>query len=305
MTTACIFQTDWWLEAVAPKAWYEAKVEKDGNLLARLPYSIKRRKGLTLLTSPPFTHALGPWLAPSTAKYAKQLSQQKELLNALIEQLPPYDYFSQKCHYSFTNWLPFHWQGFSQTTSYTYILPDLTDLDQVWTGFQENIRREIRKAEKLITVSIEEDVDLLYKMGVHTFERQGLTYPYPYEIVRDFNDACVAQQACRMFVARDDQNQVHAVAYIVWDDRSAYYLTGGSDVQLRTSGAMSLLLWEAIKFAATVSQEFDFVGSMTEPIERFFRGFGARQTPYFVLTKMSRRMKLLMAGRDILKAIKP
>ena len=49
----------------------------------------------------------------------------------------------------------------------------------------------------------------------------------------------------------------------------------------RNSGATSLVMWQAIQFVATVSQVFDFEGSMIEPVERLFRGFVAFQTPYF------------------------
>src|SRR5919106_2186938 len=65
----------------------------------------------------------------------------------------------------------------------------------------------------------------------------------------------------------------------------ASYLMGGSDPRLRTSGAMSLLMWEAIKFAGQVARRFDFEGSMLQPVERFFRAFGARQVPYARLTR--------------------
>ena len=78
---------------------------------------------------------------------------------------------------------------------------------------------------------------------------------------------------------------------------------GGADPELRNSGATSLLMWEAIQFAATVTKKFDFEGSMIESVERFVRAFGARQIPYFQITRMSRRMKLLMTGRDALKAL--
>jgi lipid II:glycine glycyltransferase (peptidoglycan interpeptide bridge formation enzyme) len=304
MTTSCIFQTDWFLEAAAPNSWGACEVEKDGKVIARLPYVTKQKRGLKMLITPPFVHALGPWTIPSSAKYAKQLSQQKELIYELIEQLPPHDYFFQKCHHSFTNWLPFHWKGFTQTTAYTYILSDLTDRDKLWSGFQENIRREIRKAEKQLTISTSDDIDLLYKMCGMTFDRQGLSLGYHPDVFRSFDKACAAKQNRRIFVAQDSEGRIHGAVYIVWDDRSAYYLAGGSDPELRTSGAASLLIWEAIQFAATVSQSFDFVGSMAEPIERFFRGFGARQTPYFVLTRQSRRMKALMAGRDLVNVLR-
>jgi hypothetical protein len=51
----------------------------------------------------------------------------------------------------------------------------------------------------------------------------------------------------------------------------------GSDPRFRTSGAMSLLTWEAIKYAGQVTRRFDFEGSMLRPVERFFRAFGGRQ----------------------------
>ena len=42
---------------------------------------------------------------------------------------------------------------------------------------------------------------------------------------------------------------------------------------------------EAIEDAAKNGRGFDFEGSMVEPIERFCRAFGARQTPYFTISK--------------------
>jgi lipid II:glycine glycyltransferase (peptidoglycan interpeptide bridge formation enzyme) len=304
MTTNCLFQTADWLDIAVPNAWGASEVVKDGNVMARLPYFKKQRQGMTMLTTPPFVHALGPWIAPSTAKYAKQLSQQKELMNELIDQLPPHDFFYQKCHYSFTNWLPFHWRGFTQTTAYTYTLPDISNTEQLWSGFQENIRREIRKAEKKVSVSVTEEIDRLYELSLMTFQRQGAPWAYTLQQYRSFNQRCQGKNNQRIFIATDAEEQAHAAVCIVWDDRSAHYILGGSNPDLRNSGAMSLVLWEAIQFASTVSQEFDFVGSMNESIERFFRGFGARQTPYFLLTRMSRRMKLLMAGREIITTLK-
>lgn len=60
---------------------------------------------------------------------------------------------------------------------------------------------------------------------------------------------------------------------------------GGGDPDLRNSGATSLCIWEAILFASTIVKKFDFEGSMIESIEKFFRAFGASQTPYFEIYK--------------------
>jgi hypothetical protein len=47
------------------------------------------------------------------------------------------------------------------------------------------------------------------------------------------------------------------------------------------------LYWEAIKHAASVSELIDFEGSMMAPIERINRSFGAKQIPYFQITKIN------------------
>ena len=72
----------------------------------------------------------------------------------------------------------------------------------------------------------------------------------------------------------------------------AYYLQGGNHPDLRNSGAASLVMWEAIQFASTVTQQFNFAGSMIPSIERFFRGFGATQVPYFSIYKNNLFFKL-------------
>jgi len=298
-----IFQQPWWLDAVAPNAWKAVEIFKGDPMMARFPYIVTKKRGLTLITMPPLTQTLGSWLASSTAKYAKQLAQQKDLMTALILQLPRCDYFCQNFHYSITNWLPFYWQGFTQTTRYTYVIENLIDLDQVWAEFQENIRREIRKAQKRVKVRTDLDIEHFLDINSLTFKRQGKSLPYSRELARRLDAACVEHQARRIFFAEDAQGQIHAAIYIVWDENSAYYLMGGGNPELRNSGATSLLLWEGIQFAAKVTQKFDFEGSMIESVERFFRAFGARQIPYFQLTRMSRRLKLLMAGRDMVKAL--
>ena len=39
------------------------------------------------------------------------------------------------------------------------------------------------------------------------------------------------------------------------------------------------------------------------PVERFFPGFGGTLRPYFRITRFSRRMGFLMAGREMTKAL--
>lgn len=283
-----IFSRSWWLDVVCgPENWDVALVEKGGEVVAAMPYYLKRRFGLTLLLQPPLTQTLGPWLRPSSAKCAQALGLQKDLMNALIDQLPEYDLFNQNWHYSITNWLPFYWNGFQQTTKYTYILPDLYDIKQLWNNLQGNIRRDIRKAENRFELHVKEGLELgtFLNLNNMTFHRQGLELPYTIKQVSDLDNACNDHQCRKIWIAEDSDGLPHAGVYIVWDENSAYYLMGGGDPELRNSGATSLCMWHAIMHASNVTKRFDFEGSMIEPVERFFRGFGATQVPYFSVTK--------------------
>ena len=301
--TNSLFEQPWWLDAVAPGAWGAVEVSRDGRVVARLPYVTEKRLGLRGLNMPPLTQTLGPWLASSQAKQTGQLARQKELMTALIAGLPPHDFFHQRFHYSISNWLPFYWSGFEETIRYTYVIEHLDDLDLVWAEFRSNTRREIRKAQKRVAVRTDLDVERFLDINTLSFKRQGLELPYSRELVRRLDAACVERQARRMFFAEDGQGRLHAALYIVWNEDSAYYLISGIESDLRNSGAMSLLVWEALQFAATDTEKFDFEGSVVEPVERFFRGFGGTLRPYFRITRFSRRMGLFMAGWEMTKAL--
>lgn len=277
-----IFSQAWWLDAVCGDSWDVCLVEKGGKIVGSMPYHFSKRLGLTFLSHPKLTQTLGPWLRQSNTKYAKRLGQEKEILNELIRQLPNFAHFHQKWHHLSTNWLPFYWHGFQQTTLYTYRLPNLFDIDEVWTGFRENIRRDVRKANNRFNLTIRSDssIDDFLTIHVQTFERQGIRPPYSETFIRQLDAACIAHKARKIFIAEDEQGRYHAGVYVIWDKESTYYIMGGGNPELRASGATSLCMWEAIQFAATITKSFDFEGSMIEPIERFFRGFGAIQTPY-------------------------
>ena len=282
-----LFSQSWWLDAVAPGTWNEVLIEKGGALYARLPYVSRRKWGLRILDMPPLTQSLGPWLRPYEGKYTSRLAEEKELMAELIERLPAFDIFQQRFHSSITNWLPFYWKGFEQTTRYSYAIERLTDLDSIWEELDKSVRTSIRKAEKEVIVRDDLGLDKFIALEELVFKRQGKVLPYSVDLLERLDEACQAHSCRRIFFAEDAHGSIHAAAYIIWDDQSAYYLMGGGDPELRGSGASSLCLWESIKFAGGVTNCFDFEGSMLEDVEHFFRAFGAKQKPYFEVRKFN------------------
>lgn len=307
MVECSIFSSPWWLDATAGEGnWGLCEVKENGKTVASIPWVMKQRLGIKVLSQPSLTQTLGPWLAepPPGTKYAKRLAREKDLMEALIDQLPDYQVFRQNFAPEITNWLPFCWQGFQQTTQYTYRLPGLSNMQSVWSGFQAKVKTDVRKAEKQgVTIERSSDIDAFLDVNELTFLRQGMNLPYPRSYVKRLFAACEQNNAGTIFLARGKDGRMHAGNLLVWNQHCAYYLMGGGDPEVRNSGATSLAMWQAIQFAASVSQTFDFEGSMIEPVERFFRGFGAIQTPYFSLTHVrSKRVATLMAARSLVQA---
>lgn len=298
-----LFSQAWWLDATAGEGvWDVILVEKGAVIVAAMPYVARKRYGLTLLGQPALTQTLGPWFRETGAKSSTKLAQHKDWQQALIAQLPPFAHFTQNWDWQIGNWLPFYWAGFQQTTRYTYVLDELSDEQKLWQGLQENIRWEIKKASTRFSLRVRDDllVDDFLALNRMSFARQNMLLPYTEAFIHKLDKACVTRHSRKIFIAEDDQGRRHAGVYIVWDENSAYYLMGGGDPELRKSGATSLCMWEAIKFASTVTQRFDFEGSMIEPIEKFFRGFGPKQTPYFSVSKTpSRLLKILLFLRSL------
>jgi len=255
-----------------------------------------------VVSQPPLTQYLGPWIKKTNAKYAEKISREKKLMGLLIDQIPKYAMFLQNWHFSCTNWLPFYWRGFSQTTKYTYRLESISDENEIWSGFKQNVRTDIKKAMNRSELRVRTDLGIKEFLTLNTkvFSRQGKPVPYTADLVYKLDSAAADHNCRKIFIAEDPSGQKHAGIYLIWDENSAYYLMGGGDPKLRNSGATSLCMWEAIRFASTVTKSFDFEGSMIEPVERFFRSFGATQTPYHSMSHIpSKLLRLCMVLKGL------
>lgn len=282
-----IFSRDWWLDIVCSKAdWDVLLIEQKGRMLAALPFYIPYPG---ILSMPVYTQTMGPWFAPDSndTKYTTILGRRQALCKQFLESLKPYPHFLQNFSHQITDWLPFYWEGYKQTTRYTYLLKDISSPDHLWEHMSSNIRRNIQKAKEkhLITVKRGIPVEDFLQVHTQTFKRQQLSIPGDTEILKTLITVCRERGQGDLWGGYDEKGQIHAAVFIVWQESTAYYLAGGGNPALRDSGAHSLVLWEGIRHVSGKSKEFDFEGSMLPGVERFFREFGAIQTPFFTITK--------------------
>lgn len=244
---------------------------------------------------PHLTKFLGPYLSPDF----RQSRKAHKTLQALIEQLPAFSFFSQNCYYDLQDWLPFYWNNYQQTTQYSYVLDDLSDLSKVYQNFSADYRNnKIKKAQGLVKIVMDLTPEAYYRTEKMSFDRQGLTFPFSLDYFKTYDAVMAEQGVRRLFFAIDEQQQIHSVLYLLIDHDRAYYHMAGDNPALRASGAGILLVWEAIQYTKNELglNIFDFEGSMIKPIERVRRQFGAKQVPYFNIYKYQSKIYRLWRG---------
>lgn len=288
-----VFYHDWYLDAVCGHdKWDTALVKKDNQVVGIWPWFKKKRFGFTYLAMPLFTKFMGPWIFPGAGDHRQRLRWTQQL----SEQLPKVDCIKADCHYQFANWLPLYWQGFRQTTRYSYQLDLSRELDDLYKGLNRNMRRNIKNASKELEVRPFDDPELFYRINSLSFRRQGLATPYS---LADFqrHDAALRQKEARhMYLAQDSGGNVHSVAYLIWDQQSVYYHLSGDDPAHRNSGSGMLLIWEGIRYAKEDLglATFDFEGSMMKAVGAIRRQFGAKPLPYSRIWRYDSRLYAML-----------
>ena len=280
-----VFHQPYWLDTVCGGTanWQVICVRRGEDIVATMPLYFKK-KGV--IGQPPLTPYLGPYIKfPEGQKPLTKHQYEREVLTELISNIPPFRYLKFNLLPERTNWLPFYWNYFSQTTRYTYRLYDL-NLERLFDQMKGSLRRQIRKAEKSIKIEFSDDIELFFKVNRFTFNRKKMPMPYSLEFLKRL-DGAVKNQRAIMF-GKDEKGNIHAGLYLLWDEKRAYYMMGGIHPDYQNSGANPYLFWQAIKYAACFVQEFDFEGSMIRSIENFFASYSAEQTPYFTIFKDNR-----------------
>ena len=292
-----IFDQPWWWDVVTEGKWQCAEIMTGDQLVARWPYYITKRLGQKIISMPPFTQTSGPWICETATKKVTALAKRRDILTKLIAQMPKNVNVDICCDSNNKYILPFRWQGFNYEPTFSYRLENLSNLDTIFSEFRDDARRQIRKPAKELIVCDTSSIDVLLAMQDKTFKRQNRVNPYPKDLLVKLDDACLKHNARKLLTAIDDKGNVHAAAYFVYDNNICYFLFAGADPDLRSSNAQSLLVWEGIRFASTVSKKFDFEGSNIEDIEHSLSSFCAD----FVVTYRVTRLSPLVSFADYIK----
>ncbi len=281
-----LFYQHTYYQALFDNNWDIALDIRDEKIVGCLPYIIRSKFGFKKINPELFLPYQGVWINyPPNQKYATKIGFEKEVCENLLKQLPNVAHYHQMFHPNFTNWMAFYWKGFEQTTRYTYIINHNPNIDAIFDAFKSNLKWEIRKAEKNINVSSSENIEQLYELKKQDYLIKNIPLNVPFEKLNKLYQHCKKNNCGELLTATDENKNIHAMMLLVWDKHTAYYLFSATNHQFKNSGAMSLLIWEAIKKMNALGKHFNFEGSMIKSVEKHFRAFGGIQTPYFNIKK--------------------
>jgi len=292
-----VFYQPWrWDALFGPKGWQIALWEENNRLCGAWPFTLESKALMGLwIRQPILTPYAGPLVLPPPDAALRTIGLRqyvRRVQQGLRVQLPAEVNLVDVAVYPDQTdaMLWAHW-GCRLLTRYTYQL-DLRSMDEsaLWAGLRENIRRCIRKAEKVVTVSQHETaagLETLFHLLQGTFGRQGLGLPVGLDGLSRLDAAAVRHGARTIFLAQDTQGRHHAGLYLLHDTQSAYLHMAGENPTLRNSEASILLIWRAIQYAKHILKVpvFDFEGSMLPGVERVYAAFGGEQKPYIRIVR--------------------
>lgn len=268
---------------------------RGGDLIGGFIMYREARFGLSYYRNPPYTPDIGPFLKIEASNPASIMDTWKKTLSLIADFMGqlPYSLISLSINRNIVDTQPFIWQNFKVIPGYTYILDLSESIDDIWKRMSNERRKNINKAGKDGLSSRQVyDFTVVRTLVLKTYSRQEkkTTEFYLNKVLFEYANA----DNTYAYVTYQHDKPI-ACTFCIFDKKTAYYLLGGYDDTNKHHGAGALSMWESISHAKVNGlQFFDFEGSMNQNIERYFRGFGGRLTPYYRINKAKLPLEILM-----------
>lgn len=285
-----IYSQTWWLDTICGENnWDVWLYEKGEEILAAMPYFLQKRGEYNYITKAPLTQNNGIIFKHNdNRKLCKEAEFEEKVIYSACEFIKKLniDVYEQQYMYTFKNWLPFFWNQYSAITRYTYVIENTLDLDEVWNNISSNYRNKIRKGSRNCFIEKNIDKKWFYEEHEKIFLKQNLKCPFSKELWFRLYDECKKRNSGMTLIAKDENDCIQSLLFLVWDDKAVYQILGGNIPEYQKKDTYSFLIWNGIQIASDMGKVYDFEGSVIPRISRSFREFGGEPKPYFRIRKV-------------------
>jgi hypothetical protein len=251
-----------------------------------------------------------PWARLNGASISEDVSETRrvQITRQLIRQLPK----NVSLILTLANKLDYELflsEGFVSISEENYsISPDR--LESLFDSFSKMTKRHIKQAERDLIVSTTTP-DAFMAIYEGDLARRGRRPYAPLGIARQILEEGLRRGQARVFTAnRRDTRKVDAAIACLWDDERYYYWMTTRRLAMRNEiiphpGAVKLLLWSAIRDAATRGLRFDFDGAGTDASHpgksRLYKGLGGQLSVRYAVKRETKLERVLGHFRQPVK----
>lgn len=295
--TPTVFHEPWWLDLATKGTVKYVEVIEGGRVVGRMPYMVSSRFGISSSNMPTLTHFLGPGINDGTGSMPNRFIKRHSIARELIKKLPPLSAFRQKMHRDVTDTLSFQAEGFNVGAQFTFEIHPAPET-VLWRAMRDKTRNVIRRAEEALTVEVSLDPDIYFDLTMKNLNAVNAESNIDLAVCRQIVVKALDLGRGCIWVARDKNGEAKSAIFCAWDSKACYYImsTRASD---SGNGAIPLLLWHAIKFAASKGLLFDFDGIGSAGAVLLYAGFGGSVTPRYIVGRSTLTYKMLRQIRRL------
>lgn len=251
----------WYLDIVSP-GW-EALISEDYEYVMPLPAKSKFK--IPYLVQPILTQQLGIF---------SKLEINESTVEEFIKEIP---YYSYELNLNEKN---FHSKAFIYPN---YLLNLNKSYEKIASQYSKNTQRNIDKATKLNLI-IKENISVEEFLTFYYFvDKKFLSVQKP--VLEQLIVKGISEKSITLYGVFSNQNNLIATLCLLHSTNRLTYLLPVSNAEGKSSSAMFFLIDFLIKEESGKDTFFDFEGSGIEGIARFYKGFGAKNQPYYILKR--------------------
>jgi hypothetical protein len=300
LTERSIFHEPWWLNATIGENWHMAVVEVGNEIIGEMPYTLTKKGLWSLSYLPPLTRTLGPVIKRQAADASgPDWSHRLEVTRKLIAQLPKCAHFQQVADplVSEAEAAAFMLAGFKVSVQFTLKILTGVDEETAWTGLRSNTRNRVRRSSERFIVQEISSVETFVNFYDSNLAARELANVYGSTIMRRLLTEVLRRNAGTILGSFDSDGTLVAATALVWDSSNAYYFLTTRQATSH-SGAVALLVWQAMKLARERKLEIDFDGVSTAGILQFLAGFGGHLVQRYVFERMRADFAIYRGARS-------
>jgi hypothetical protein len=272
-SAATLFHEDWWLDAATGGHWDQVNVERDGVVVASMPFVLRRRFALRFLTMPPYTRTLGPLLANAPSKRSKKLSHQVDLLQSLLARAPKHDRFEITLPPGTDLTLAFVTCSYCVTNTFTFVWDGVRSVEHLLGDMQRTTRRKIFATSRRLHVERHTNIERFIRMSRLEHGRV-MSNSNDFEVINNIFQACLDRKRTMILSAVNESGEDVAVSVLVWGRGVLYNLLAARHPEKAGPGANSFLVWEAMRAAQEKGLTYDSDGVYSPNSALFYSRFG-------------------------------